>query len=67
MLGTRTITRREPKWRKCEACKAQFCVATKSFKGTRELGVKYCPSCGAGEASLQRWIFGYPPWPDAWC
>ncbi len=61
-----SIAKKEPRWRKCGQCKAQFCVAGKTgvtFGGFR---VKFCPNCGAGEEKVQRWILGDPPKPDQW-
>ena len=63
----KTIVRREPKWRKCELCRVQFCVATKGVRSAKAINVRYCPNCGADEKAIQRWILGYPPWPDEWC
>ncbi len=67
MLRAKTILSREPRWRKCETCRAQFCVATRTFKKAGEIAVRFCPNCGADAMALQRWILGYPLWPDDWC
>ncbi len=29
--------------------------------------MRFCPNCGADAMALQRWILGYPLWPDDWC